>query len=229
MSYSMSLETHQQVDRDYQFWRTNTGGWMGPFGVQDNTLRRPSHDNDHRQNEIQIDKISRGIETRTTVMIRNLPPGLTLKQLLKSLNAHVRGRYSFVYLRANFNTGRNVGYAFVDFISTEAMIDYTYGVGDDPWPPMFRHHGQNFTVTFADIQGHEALVDHFRNSAVMLQEPRFRPHVSPWSRLVVFLIQILTVGTGLLHGARRRGARGSREALPFPEQQVAPGSIYAAR
>lgn len=50
-------------------------------------------------NQVDLFKLEQGIETRTTVMFKNLPNKLSQKMLLELLDETHHGEYDFVYLR----------------------------------------------------------------------------------------------------------------------------------
>lgn len=56
----------------------------------------------------------------TTLMIRNVPPHVTQRQLLQELTkSGFHGMYDFVYLPCSFERKANKGYAFVNLVSPE--------------------------------------------------------------------------------------------------------------
>ena len=59
--------------------------------------------------------IASGADTRTTVMIKNIPNKYTQKMLLERLDqgGH-RGHYDFLYLPIDLKNNCNVGYAFIN-------------------------------------------------------------------------------------------------------------------
>jgi hypothetical protein len=85
------------------------------------------------------------------------------------------GTYDFVYLRIDFKTGCNVGYAFINFTDVRgmlAMLDKVEGFG---W--VGYRSSKNAEISYATIQGREALISKFRNSSVMLETPFCRPRL----------------------------------------------------
>lgn len=63
---------------------------------------------------IDLDALRAGIDGRTTVMLRNLPPRLTQSQLVDLLLERVGPCFDFVYLRRDWRGDINVGYAFIN-------------------------------------------------------------------------------------------------------------------
>jgi len=97
---------------------------------------------------------------------------LSLKALLDQV---CFGTYDFVYLRIDFKTGHNVGYAFINFSDVGgmiAMLDKIEGCG---W--IGYRSNKNAEISYATIQGREALVQKFRNSSVMQETPFCRPRL----------------------------------------------------
>lgn len=85
------------------------------------------------------------------------------------------GTYDFVYLRIDFKTGCNVGYAFINFSDVHGMISLIDRVEARPWIG-FRS-SKAAEISYATIQGREALVQKFRNSSVMQETPFCRPRL----------------------------------------------------
>lgn len=66
--------------------------------------------------------IDAGQETRTTVMIRNIPNKYTPAMLQEFLDIRVPGLYDFLYLRMDFKNRCNVGYAFINFVAPKSIL-----------------------------------------------------------------------------------------------------------
>jgi hypothetical protein len=107
----------------------------------------------------------------TTVMIRNVPNHCTQKELKEELDTTLglKGQYDFVYLPMDRSTRFNVGYGFVNFTSEEAAKTCTSKLAGQCFSRF--PHGKPVVVSPAHLQGFEANVRHYRNSAV--QNARF--------------------------------------------------------
>ncbi|XWS51504.1 hypothetical protein CRYUN_Cryun12cG0181700 [Craigia yunnanensis] len=57
---------------------------------------------DKKQYELDIERIIRGEDNRTTLMIKNIPNKYTSKMLLAAIDEHCRGTYDFIYLPIDF-------------------------------------------------------------------------------------------------------------------------------
>ncbi|XVF49512.1 hypothetical protein PTKIN_Ptkin04bG0018700 [Pterospermum kingtungense] len=57
---------------------------------------------DKKLYELDIDRIIRGEDSRTTLMIKNIPNKYTSKMLLAAIDEHCRGTYDFIYLPIDF-------------------------------------------------------------------------------------------------------------------------------
>ncbi|KAK9934523.1 hypothetical protein M0R45_021663 [Rubus argutus] len=130
-------------------------------------------------------------DTRTTLMIKNIPNKYSQKLLLSMLDNHCihcneqilrdgdevqpLSSYDFVYLPIDFNNKCNVGYGFVNMTSPEAT-----------WRLYKAFHHQNWEVfnsrkicevTYARVQGLEALKEHFKNSKFPSEMDHYLPVV----------------------------------------------------
>jgi hypothetical protein len=114
-------------------------------------------------------------EPKTTVMLRNIPNKYTQRMLLDQLNSMgYEGKYNFFYLPIDFRNRCNVGYAFINFLSSETA-------------KVFKNHLDGYRLTgfnsqkicevsFARVQGLDANIMHYRNSPVNgVGIPEYRP------------------------------------------------------
>ncbi|KAL4570139.1 hypothetical protein LXL04_025790 [Taraxacum kok-saghyz] len=133
-------------------------------------------------------------DSRTTVMIKNIPNKYSQKLLLNMLDNHCihcneqitdgdggssgdqsLSSYDFVYLPIDFMNKCNVGYGFVNMTSPEAT-----------WRLYKAFHHQNWEVfnskkicevSYARLQGVEALKEHFKNSRFPCEAEEYMPVV----------------------------------------------------
>lgn len=106
-------------------------------------------------------------ETRSTVMLRDLPEAYSRSRLLKLLEAQgFFGRFDFIYLPVDFKHQKNLGYALINLVSpAEALRLTSHFEGFSTWDmPSDRV----CTVGWCSPQqGLEAHVERYRNSPVM--------------------------------------------------------------
>ena len=116
-----------------------------------------------------------GFHEKTTVMLRNIPNKYTQRMLLDQLSAlGYEGKYDFFYLPIDFRNRCNVGYAFINFTSGDAAVEFKDHL-----------HGYRLTgfnsqkiceVSYARVQGLKANIQHYRNSPVNgIAIPEYRP------------------------------------------------------
>ncbi|KAK3845936.1 MAG: RNA recognition motif 2-domain-containing protein [Linnemannia gamsii] len=108
-------------------------------------------------------------------MIRNIPNKYTQPMLLESINETHFGKFDFLYLRMDFKNKCNVGYAFINFINTEVVASFLQQHIGKKWGRF--NSDKICSLSYATIQGRRALVDKFRNSSVMDEEPSYRPKI----------------------------------------------------
>ncbi|CAL8466783.1 g6319 [Coccomyxa elongata] len=122
---------------------------------------------------LDMDKVAKGEDKRTTLMIKNIPNKYTQKMLLATIDEDFKGHYDFFYLPIDFKNKCNVGYAFINMILPEYI------------PALFqRFHAKKWEkfnsekvchISYARIQGKSSLVTHFQNSSLLHEDKRCRP------------------------------------------------------
>ncbi|GAA6046187.1 hypothetical protein NBRC10513_002181 [Rhodotorula toruloides] len=117
-------------------------------------------------NVLVFERIERGIDMRTTLMIKNIPN--------KMKDYEVVGRsYDFFYLRCDYSNGCNVGYGFVNFTSTTALLQFAKARLGTRWNKCGSD--KLCVMSYANIQGKASLIAHFKNSSVLDQDESRRP------------------------------------------------------
>ncbi|TYI17891.1 hypothetical protein ES332_A07G054900v1 [Gossypium tomentosum] len=128
---------------------------------------------DKKQYELDIDRIIRGEDSRTTLMIKNIPNKYTSKMLLAAIDEHCRGTYDFIYLPIDFKNKCNVGYAFINMIDPQYIVPFYKAFNGKKWEKF--NSEKVASIAFARIQGKAALITHFQNSSLMNEDKRCRP------------------------------------------------------
>ncbi|ORX39804.1 RNA recognition motif 2-domain-containing protein [Kockovaella imperatae] len=168
-------------------------GWSSPYGGSQEFGRRPSGfdglSSDRvppqwelmdrkrvpEQNVVKRERILSGLDPRTTVMIKDVPNKLSRNELIGILNDVVPGGFDFVYLRFDFKNHCNVGYAFVNFVSVKSLYEFHVAKVGKRWN-LFSSE-KVLQICYATIQGKQALINKFRNSAVMDVIEEWRPQI----------------------------------------------------
>ncbi|XWS22710.1 hypothetical protein CRYUN_Cryun29cG0059400 [Craigia yunnanensis] len=128
-------------------------------------------------------------DSRTTVMIKNIPNKYSQKLLLNMLDNHCihcneqiaegddqpLSSYDFVYLPIDFNNKCNVGYGFVNMTSPQATWRLYKAFHHQHWEVF--NSRKICEVTYARVQGLEALKEHFRNSKFPCEMDHYLPVV----------------------------------------------------
>jgi len=125
------------------------------------------------QFELDLEKIGNGEDSRTTLMIKNIPNKYTSKMLLLAIDETHKGTYDFLYLPIDFKNKCNVGYAFINMLSPSHIISFYKAFNGKKWEK-FNSEKVAF-LAYARIQGRSALVAHFQNSSLMNEDKRCRP------------------------------------------------------
>lgn len=128
-----------------------------------------------KQYQLDLDKIMNGEDTRTTLMIKNIPNKYTSKMLLAAIDEIHSGTYDFLYLPIDFKNKCNVGYAFINMVSPSHIVSFYNTINGKKWEKF--NSEKVASLAYARIQGKAALVTHFQNSSLMNEDKRCRPIV----------------------------------------------------
>jgi len=118
-------------------------------------------------------------EEFTTLMIRNLPHDITQMDLLAELHENgFEGAYDFLYMPANFCSGRGKGYAFINFTRKSTARRFV-----SEWHKGLRFGaGQNhrgLSISAAAVQGREANIKKWDIPRMRrVKNPNFRPLIA---------------------------------------------------
>ncbi|GAA5815720.1 hypothetical protein MFLAVUS_009234 [Mucor flavus] len=129
--------------------------------------------NHQQSNELDLKKIASGENKSTTFMIRNIPNKYTQKMLIESLDKTHANTYDFIYLRMDFKNKCNVGYAFINFVDAKSVVPFAEQRDGKKWEHF--KSTKRCAISYATIQGKEALVRKFKSSPVMDEEEAFQP------------------------------------------------------
>ncbi|KAJ3335364.1 hypothetical protein HDU93_005684 [Gonapodya sp. JEL0774] len=145
----------------------------GPKGCAENP--NPGPRMIPKANEINLWRVMMGLDKRTTCMVRNIPNKYSQQMLIDFVDETHRGHYDFLYLRIDFKNQCNVGYAFINFIDPSSIVSFAHKVVGRKWSKF--NSDKICTLSYANIQGKSALIEKFRNSSVMLEDPTYRPKI----------------------------------------------------
>lgn len=153
--------------------------------VENNSLSGRSHRSGQSQNEekdtrhllLDLDNVDSGRDTRTSLMVRNIPNKYTQQMLLNELeeNGHGPGIIDFFYLPIDFKNRCNRGYAFVNFVDFKDIIPFHTRYFGKHWRTF--NSDKICDITYARIQGKQAMLKRFENSALMEKDDEYKPLV----------------------------------------------------
>ncbi|OMJ81137.1 hypothetical protein SteCoe_18451 [Stentor coeruleus] len=129
--------------------------------------KRPLGPNEKDLYVIKIQAIKLNQDTRTTVMIKNIPNKYTQKMLLQAIDKKFMGTYDFLYLPIDFKNRCNVGYAFINFLDFKVIPAFCQEFNMKKWEKF--NSEKICELAYGRIQGLRGLIQHFQNSSVINQ------------------------------------------------------------
>merc|ERR1712048_51786 len=133
-------------------------------------------------------------ETRTTIILRNLPNGFSRDMVADLLILHgFKNKFDFIYTPVKFSVMSTTGYAFVNFVSYEAADECILrlnGFSDfSAWNMWNMSCETRLNVYWSEKdQGLTTIIDRHRNSPVMHNSVRdeFKPAIYADGKRVAF-------------------------------------------
>ncbi|GMF13365.1 unnamed protein product [Phytophthora lilii] len=124
---------------------------------------------------LSIAKVASGEDKRTTLMIRNIPNKYTQQMLLAEINRNHRGNYDFFYLPIDFKNKCNMGYAFINFIEAAHIEAFHKEFDGQKWTNF--NSEKVCAISYARLQGKQAMIARFQNSSLLEKHESYRPLV----------------------------------------------------
>jgi hypothetical protein len=134
-------------------------------------------DRETRHLMLDINSVESGQDTRTSLMVRNIPNKYTQQMLLSELtvNGHGPGKIDFFYLPIDFKNRCNRGYAFINFVDYRDIVPFHHQYFGQHWKVF--NSDKICDITYARIQGKVAMLKRFENSALMEKDDEYKPLV----------------------------------------------------
>jgi hypothetical protein len=126
---------------------------------------------------MDLDAVENGRDSRTSLMVRNIPNKYTQQMLLSEFteNGPGPGIIDFFYLPIDFKNRCNRGYAFINFVDYRDIISFHRRYYSKHWRTF--NSDKICDITYARIQGKSAMLKRFENSALMEKDEEYKPLV----------------------------------------------------
>jgi len=134
-------------------------------------------DRDNKNLVLDLDNVEQGRDTRTSLMVRNIPNKYTQQMLLSEFaeNGLGPGIIDFFYLPIDFKNRCNRGYAFINFVEFKDILPFHRKYFGKHWSTF--NSDKICDITYARIQGKAAMLKRFENSALMEKDEEYKPLV----------------------------------------------------
>ncbi|KAJ1420211.1 RNA recognition motif 2, partial [Ochromonadaceae sp. CCMP2298] len=107
------------------------------------------------------------------IQVRNIPNKYTQAMLLEEVNAQHEGSYDFFYLPIDFKNRCNVGYCFINFLDAKSIPPFVHEFNGQRWKSF--NSEKVCAVSFARIQGKQAMIQRFQNSSLLEKDDTYQP------------------------------------------------------
>ena len=101
--------------------------------------------------KIDLDNIIKGIDKRTTIMIRHIPNKYSYQNLLEEINIVCKDKYDCFYLPLDSENNCNLGYAFINFINPLHIVFFYNTFKSRKW--LLFNSYKECDLSFAKYQG----------------------------------------------------------------------------
>jgi len=126
---------------------------------------------------LDLDLVENEIDTRSSLMVRNIPNKYTQQMLLNEFteNGHGPGVIDFFYLPIDFKNRCNRGYAFINFVNYRDIVKFHRQYYGQHWRTF--NSDKICDITYARIQTKASMLKRFENSALMEKDEEYKPLV----------------------------------------------------
>lgn len=122
---------------------------------------------------LDMELLVSGTDSRTTLMVRNIPNKYNQLMILEEVNVNHEGKYDFFYLPIDFKNKCNVGYFFINFLEPKFIVPFVHEFNGQRWKSF--NSEKVCAVSFARIQGKNAMIARFQNSSLLEKDDEYRP------------------------------------------------------
>jgi len=174
---------------------------------------------------LDLERVARGEDHRTTLMIKNIPNKYTQKMLLATIDELFRGTYDFFYLPIDFKNKCNMGYAFINMVRPQGIIPLVERFDRKKWEKF--NSEKVCSIAYARIQGKAALISHFQNSSLMHEDKHCRPIIFASNGIMAGIQEPFPVGNNVRARTSRTSTTGGRERdVPPSVPQMVPRGAH---
>ncbi|CAJ2647346.1 unnamed protein product [Trifolium pratense] len=107
--------------------------------------------------QIDIQRISSGEDTRSSLIIKNIPKRYTSEMLISEINDTQPGTFDFIYLPlVKKDRRKNVGYAFINMLSPSNIISFYQAFNGKNWDKL--QNEKVASIAYARVQGKDELI-----------------------------------------------------------------------
>ena len=122
---------------------------------------------------INLDNILKGIDKRTTIMIRHIPNKYSYENIIEEINIVCKDKYDFFYLPLDYQNNCNLGYAFINFINPLHIIYFYKTFKSRKW--LHYNSYKECDLTFARFQGKSELISNIEKKFEKNSENKKKP------------------------------------------------------
>ena len=114
--------------------------------------------------KIDIRKVLSFENTKSTLMIKNIPNKFSLKILLAIINQHFKNAYDLFVLPTDSNRYKNFGYGFINLINSYIIPHFYFMFYGKMWNNT--NSKKCCEITYSKIQGKNNLINHYLNKNI---------------------------------------------------------------
>ena len=167
-----NLFPHQNNNNNFKISKNDTNKKGIKIFNQDNNcckhrrkIFNPIPDSEKEKNIINLIDIIQNKDTRTTLMIKNIPNKYNISNLLEELNFYFKDTYDILYLPIDFINNCNLGFAFINFVEPLHIILFYELYRGKKWKKF--NSEKICELLYAKYQGKKELIAHFEKGQIL--------------------------------------------------------------